>query len=211
MKSLYRHNVMILKNKQLGFTLIEVLVGVFVLGLLVVSIGVFQKNIFFLENLSKSSLEIQQEGRKAIKEMTKEIRSISTSSTGTYPIDTASQNSFTFYSDIDDDGLKERVRYFLEGTTLKKGELKPTGNPVTYDDNNETVVDFVRNIANTNPIFSYYDSSYDGSGAPIAYPIDIASIRLVKVELVIDGNGSSAPVPVTFTFQVTMRNLKDNL
>ncbi len=202
---------MTVKNKQLGFTLIEVLVGLFVLGLLAVSVGAFQKNIFFLEGFSRGSLIAQQEGRNAIKEMTKEIRSISSSSTGTYPIDTASQNSFTFYSDIDDDGLKERVRYFLDGTILKKGVLKPVGDPVVYDDNNEVVTDFVRDVINTNPIFSYYDSNYDGLTPPMTYPIDLASIRLVKIELTIDKNGSRAPSPMTFTFQVTMRNLKDNL
>lgn len=202
---------MTLKNKQSGFTLIEVLIGIFVLGLLAVSVGVFQKNIFFLEGFFRGNLIAQQEGRSAIKEMTKEIRSMSSSSTGTYPIDTASQNSFTFYSDIDDDGLKERIRYFLDGTTLKKGVLKPTGNPVIYDNNNEVIIDFVRDITNTDSIFSYYDSSYNGSTPPMVYPIDLVSIRLVKVKLIIDKNGSRAPSPITFTFQVTMRNLKDNL
>ena len=39
---------------------------------------------------------------------------------------------------LDDDGLKEKIRYYLTGTTLKKGVIKPTGSPPVYLSANES-------------------------------------------------------------------------
>ncbi len=201
------------KNKEkTGFTIIEVLFSIVVLSLIMVTILMFQKNIFLLNSRSQGNLAVQQEGRKAVKSMTKEFRSISQSSIGSYPISVASDNAFTFYTDADGDGLKERIKYFMNGTTLMRAELKPTGDPAAYVEGNEVVSEFVHDVANGgSPVFSYYDSSYDGSGAPLAAPVNILSIRLIKTDLILDANGAGEPGPVTFTFQVVMRNLKDNL
>lgn len=201
-----------INKKKTGFTLIEALFSVFVLSLITGAVMMFQKNIFLLNSRSQGNLAVQVEGRNAIKTMTKEFRSISQSSEGAYPISVASSNSFTFYTNADGDGLKERIRYFMNGTTLMRAELIPTGDPVVYDEGNEVVADFVHDTANGgNPIFSYYDSNYDGSGAPLADPVNILDIRLIKTDLIIDANGPAEPGLITFTFQVVMRNLKDNL
>ena len=46
---------------------------------------------------------------------------------------------FIFYANIDSDTLYERVRFWVEGTILKKGVIKPTGVPLDYDLQNEDV------------------------------------------------------------------------
>ena len=106
------------KNKKTGFTIVEVLFSIVILSLVALTILMFQKNIFLLNSRSQGNLAVQQEGRKVIKSMTKEFRSISQSNVGSYPISVASDNAFTFYTDADADGLKERIRYFMNGTTL---------------------------------------------------------------------------------------------
>lgn len=195
-----------------GFSLIEILVVVFIIGLVSIVIGSFSIDIFSISRIIGSDLSTQQEVRVALKQISSELRSASQSSTGSYPIAEASSTSLTFYSDIDDDGLKERLRYFLQNSVMKKGTLKPTGNPLTYNPANETVIDLIRGVyATTTPIYSYYDASYDGESAPLSNPVLTTAVRLIKIAVTVDSDPAKPPAPFTLTTQITLRNIKDNL
>lgn len=192
--------------------MIEVLVSVSILAIIGGAISVFQKDVFSINNIISSKLIFQQEVRQAFKSISSQIRSMSFSSIGAYPIGEATSTSFMFYDDIDQDGLKERFRYFLDGNILKKGVLKPSGNPLTYDPVNESVTDFIHYMANAStPIFEYYDENYDGSTPPLVMPDGLLSVRLVKITIIVDKNPTKDPGPLFMTTQVSMRNLKDNL
>lgn len=54
-----------------------------------------------------------EEARRGIEIMTKEIRGARSGEGGSYPIVLADDKEFIFFSDIDNDGKTERVRYFL--------------------------------------------------------------------------------------------------
>lgn len=195
-----------------GFSVIEVLVGIFILTLVGVAVAIFQKDVFSLNTVLSNSLVQQQEARVVLKEMADGIRSAAPSSTGAYPVVQASSISFTFYTDTDDDNLKERIRYFLDGAVLKRGVLKPSGNPLTYNPVNETVSELIHNITNgTTSVFGYYDTSYDGTTPPLNEPVNPLAVRLVKITAIIDRDPLRPPSPITVTTQVTMRNIKDNL
>ena len=193
--------------------MVETLIVVTIVSFLVLAIGSFQRNILFFAGFLEDSISGAQDARAVLRTMACEIRTASPSNLGTYPVATASPQTFTFYSDIDDDGLKERVRYFLDGVDLKKGIVKPSGNPLMYDPASETVVAvLVHNVRNdAQNIFDYYDTNYDGTTDPLPEPIDIISARLVKITIIIDADPNRAPSAKTFTSQVSMRNLKDNL
>jgi len=197
---------------EYGFSIIEMIIGVFILGLITISLGTFQADIFSLHTVFSNNLVAQQEVRQAFKTMTKEVRPASPSSTGAYPIATASPTSFTFYSDIDDDNLYERIRYFLDDGALKRGVLEPTGIPLTYNPVNEVVNILVHDVvATTTPLFSYYDTNYNGASAALPEPVNILAVRLVKISVTVDRDTARPPPSMTATTQVSMRNLKDNL
>lgn len=197
---------------QKGFSVIELLVAIFVLTLIGMAVFVFQKDIFFLNRFLTSSLGAREEARRTLKMITAEVREASPSSIGAYPIAEANSTSFVFYSNIDSDSLKERVRYFLDRTTLKKGVIKPSGNPLSYDPATEAISEVIHDVANgATPIFSYYDTNYDGTTPPLGEPVDIPSIRLVKITILIDKDPLQPPAAIILTTQVSMRNLKDNL
>ena len=194
-----------------GFTLIETLVSVAVFVIIGLAVSNFGTQLFSLNSTLRDSLTSQSEARAAFKIMTAEIRSASPSSTGTYAIEAADASTFIFFGDIDDDGLYERIRYYMSGTTLKRGITKPTGNPLTYTSTNETTSDLIHDIVNGSvPLFSYYDSSYDGTSGSLN-PISILAIRLVKITTVVDRDPNRAPGASTSTTQVSIRNIKDNL
>jgi hypothetical protein len=100
----------------------------------------------------------------------------------------------------------------LEGDEFKKGIIEPTGNPLTYNQNNESVIKVIHHVVPSAAIFSYYDTNYAGSTTTpaLAHPVTPTDVRLIRVDLTVDANPDRAPSLMTVTTQVTVRNLKDN-
>ena len=198
------------KNKRGdGFTLIEILFGIAIFVLIVGVLTLFSRNVWIYNTFVSAGLVNVDSGRQMLKTMVSEIRTASTSDTGAYAISQALSSSFVFYSDIDNDSLKEKVRYFFAGTTLQKGVIKPTGSPLTYNSANEKISTLAPNVTNT--VFNYYDKNYDGTTAQLSLPVNIPDIRLVKITITMDQNPNRSPMPKIFSTQVSIRNLKDNL
>lgn len=199
-------------KRAAGFTLVEILVAVSILGAIIGLVGAFQADIFSLNFVIQSGLNNQNEAKKVIRPFANEVRSASPSSLGAYPIKTASTTEFVFYSDIDNDDLKEEIRYYLDGGDFKKGFIKPSGQPLTYDPNDEEVINIIHDVL-PGVIFEYYDSSYDGtaSSTPLTHPVAPSAVRLVKVQMTVDADPNKPPAPLHITTQVSIRNLKDNL
>lgn len=199
-------------NYSVGFTLIELLLSVALSALVGSGVWIAQRQMFGTQTLIRDALSAQTEARRTIKDMTMVIREASSASDGSYAIGQAAENSFVFYVDSDGDGVKERVRYFLDGATFKKGIIIPVGSPLFYDPARETVQEIVRDVSNgARPVFQYYDTSYNGSTPPLAFPVSVGNVRLVKVTLTIDRNAQRPPEAFTLSTQITLRNLKDNL
>src|SRR3989344_3115608 len=134
------------KKNGAGFTLIELIIFIGLSTGVLAVIALFVTNVGSLKNYFDESLLVDQEIQQTLAVMIPEIRSAAQSNIGNYPIEAASQTSFTFYSDIDRDGIFERVRYYLDGTTLKKGVIEPTGSPLTYNPANEVIYEAVHNM-----------------------------------------------------------------
>lgn len=200
-------------NKS-GFTLVEILVVVSIAVILGLAIASFGRDIFYQNFVWSRELVAESEAKLAMRRLIAELRTAEPSNTGTYSIESASKDSLIFYSDINNDGKRERLRYWLDGRTLRRGQMAPTGQPYIYATGTETFSISANDLINANNlIFSYYDRSYDGtaSSTPLAEPIEVKNIRLVKVEFLIDANSSQAPIPLYLSSQVMLRNLKDNL
>jgi prepilin-type N-terminal cleavage/methylation domain-containing protein len=197
---------------QRGFTLAEIVVVTAIFTIILGAVGLLARDIFYYNGVFSSGLASYDDARKILRPIASEIRSAAQSSSGSYNIESANSTTFVFFSDVNADGLKERVRYFLSGTTLKRGIIIPTGSPYQYLSANETIIDVVSNVRNgSTAIFTYYDSNYDGTTAALTLPISIASVRLVKITLIIDADPNKPPLPITVMTQVSIRNLKDNL
>ncbi|OGI74302.1 hypothetical protein A3D42_02345 [Candidatus Nomurabacteria bacterium RIFCSPHIGHO2_02_FULL_41_18] len=199
-----------IKNRNSGITLVEILFAVTIFTIIAGALAFFLRNIFVYNSFISYSLANTNTGKQIMKTMTAEIRTAGTANTGAYTISLATAEAFTFYSDIDGDELKERVRYFMTGTTLQKGIIKPTGSPLSYNPANEQISTLAYNLTNSS-IFEYYDKNYDGTTAPLSIPVNIPNIRLVKISISIEQDPNHSPVPMTFSTQVSIRNLKDNL
>ncbi|MBI5022954.1 MAG: type II secretion system protein [Candidatus Magasanikbacteria bacterium] len=196
------------KNFKNGFTLIEIVVVLGIFMLLLVGLGYLMLGTFRAQYITFSQLQGQKEARTAVENFVKEARRADTSSIGSYLIDTATASVFAFYSDIDADTYREKVRYFLDGKNFKKGVIKPTGTPLTYNPVNEVITIVAQNVI-SNQIFSFYDENYDGTTAALTFPVNVTDIRLAKITLTIEQDAYVSPEPLIVTSQVKIRNLKE--
>lgn len=199
-------------SNQDGFTLLEILITMVIFSLIMGIVVLFARDLFYYDNIFSGGLTSYDETRKILQPISSEIRSASPSSLGAYPIETTGNTTFTFFSDINNDGLKEKIRYFLSGTIMMKGVIIPSGNPLQYLSGTESLSEIIHNVRNgSTPIFNYYNSTYNGETPPLSQPVSVLSVRLVKITLILDANPNRPPAPMTVTTEVSIRNLKDNL
>lgn len=196
-----------------GFSLAEILISVFIISLITITVNTFAKDVFSLNYFLQGSLNAQIDSRHVVKIMVTELREAGPSALGAYAIAAASSTAVTFYTDVDNDGLRDKIRYFVSGTDLKRGVIAPTGSPLSYVAGNEKLSTIISGFVSstTLPLFQYYPSSYSGTSSPLTSPINIPSVRLVKITVIIDKDPNKSPVKIVTSSQVSIRNLKDNL
>jgi type II secretory pathway pseudopilin PulG len=195
------------KRKTSGFTVVELLVSLFIVSMVVVVLALFQTETFKKDRAFRARLVSIQEARLTLRRFLEETRSASPSSTGAYPISLAQADAFTLYSDVDGDAIKDRVRYFVSGGSLKKGVLKPTGSPLVYNQANERVFTQITKLATTTNIFTYYDTN----NATMTQPVSPSLVRSARINLVVALDSQyGATTTVSFETRGTFRNLKDN-
>ena len=99
--------------KSKSFTLIETLVAIFVFWLLITTISGLILILYRTHSYQWEQALAISEARRGIETMIKEMREAREGENGAYPIDYAGDKELVFYSDIDNDGRTERIRYFL--------------------------------------------------------------------------------------------------
>jgi len=202
-----------MKNNK-GFTLYELVIAI---SLFTVISGVttyFIIQLFRANRFADEQNTAIIEAKNGVDTMLKEIREAASAESGDYPIDTADDQSFTFYGDIDLDDVVEKVQYSLSGSDLIKGVIEPSGSPPVYDPSDETttiISQYIRNGAV--PIFTYYNGNWpsDVINNPLSTPADAYSIKLINIFLAVNYNPFIAPGDFTLETNVQIRNLKTNL
>ncbi|MEI6296614.1 MAG: hypothetical protein WCO84_03130 [bacterium] len=196
-----------------GFTTAELLVGIAIFVFIGMAVNKFQSSIFSSSSYLQASLRTEDDARRILRTIISEIRSMNYSAVGGYPITSATGNSFIFYSDTNNDNNTERLRYFIEGTNLKRGIVYPTGSPFSYDLNNEKISIITSNIVATSSIFSYFSDSYVGTGMPLPEPVNLPDVRLIKVSIPATIKTADGKISTSYEIssQVSIRNLKDNM
>lgn len=157
-------------------------------------------------------LATQAEGRKALEQVTDDVRRAEVSSVGSFPLVSTEEYSLVFYANIDNDLLRERIHYWIDDTILKKGVLKPSGEPLSYT-GVEDVVEIAHSVVNIQksvPVFLYFDESYSGDGAALEQPVGATDVHVIKVQLELEKDPTDTPVPLHVESTVQVRNLKTN-
>lgn len=199
----------LIKNRN-GFSLLELILGATISVILVVILTQFVGIISNIQKYLNAKLPTQADVGQTLQTAIMEIRSIGQSSAGAFPIEIASSTTFTFFSDIDRDGLMEHVRYTIGSSTFQKGVIRPIGNPLSYPTSSEIVSIQIANLLSSGSLFAYYDANYTGTGSALAYPVDVTAVRSVLITFTADISTTTTPRPTTLSTFVTIRNLKSN-
>ncbi len=200
------------EKKYKGFTLMELIVAI---GIFVII--AFAANWLFVRGLRYNNviweqLTTQSEGRRAIQQVVDIVRKAEESSVGSYPIELADEYELIIFANVDDDSFRERVRFWLDGTTFKRGIVQPSGNPLNYS-GAEDVVELahdVVNITKPEPLFLYYNESYTGTEDPLSTPASVVDVKVVRIRLELEKDPTETPIPLQVESTVHIRNLKSN-
>lgn len=208
---------MICINKKLlfkkGMTLVELLVALAVFAVIMTAVYAMGSNIFIYNSNTTGSYRSTQNSQVILKTILKELRETSPGADGAYPLISTGSTTLSFFSDIDNDGITERLTYSLIGTTLYRSVIKASGNPVSYSFANQSTTTLISNVVNGNSLasFEYFDTNYTGTSSPLIQPVSPSTVRLIRINQRIDIDPNRSPVPIIFTVQASLRNLKTNL
>jgi len=196
-----------------GFTLLEIIVAMGLFSIVIFGIfALFEASSKANKNVWESS-SVQNEASKAMQTVVDELRAANYSTVGGYPIASATGTEIIFYVNIDSDILVERIHYFVENDTFKKGVTKPTGTLLYSYGSTEQVTELVHNLKTPlETIFTYYGETYNDADdfTVLTYPIILPDVRMVGITLQLKQNSTpNAPVFEVQT-KVQVRNLKAN-
>lgn len=207
-------NVPLSRKKLKAMTLVEMLVAIGVVAIVMqgftfLLIKTWDTNKFILEEgLASAAVS------RATNKIVIQLRGVQQADNGDYPIASGSNFDLVFYCDIDDDGVVEKVHYFLDLVTdqLKQGVSDPLPtNPVTYPAGDSAVTVVANYIVNTNtdPVFYYYNKNYPGDTVnnPLSTPVTVGAIQMVRIHLLINIDPVHAPNNVNMESFVDLRNL----
>jgi len=200
-----------LNNKKTakGFTIIELMIGVTIFIIFIVL-----SSEYIIRGLRLTRFADEQETavnttKKILNNMVSEIREAAHSDNGDYMLDVVEPQEFSFYSDIDSDLYKEKIRYFIDGHTLKKGTIEATSSPLEYPSANEIITTEAEYINNRDEAaFTYYDTDYAEVASSTA---DKNAIRLIHIFFKVNVTPEIMPADYLMDMDVQIRNLKDNL
>ena len=194
-------------------TLVEVITAVGIFVLIIGAVFTFETNIFSYNSSITSSYQVAQDSQRILRTMLAELRESAPGATGAYALATVGSTSISFYSDVNNDGLTEQITYSLIGNTLYRAVISPSGTPYAYVSANQSTTTLITNVRNatTTPVFQYFDTNYTGTSSPLTQPVIATSVRLVRITVILDTDPTKSPVPITYTTQVSLRNLKSNL
>jgi type II secretory pathway pseudopilin PulG len=203
-----------MRNTQAGFTLLELIIAMFMFTAVVVVAAVISLYYFRDYSFSFEEYRALSQTQTVLTSMVREIREARLGDNGAWPIVEASDSSFTFYSDVTGDGRTDRVRYYLSGINLMKGVIEPTAVPVSYPPGNEVVRIVASDVdVGSSPVFTYYNGDWPGDlvNNPIAPALRLLNTRLVKLYVRVNVNPNAGSEPYEMTTSVQIRTLKDNL
>lgn len=201
--------------KTKGVSLIESIVLIFVFGSAVLALMGFILSAWRAYSYTFEQTVAIHEARQGMETMIKEIREAKIGDDGSYSLVQAGDWEFIFYSDIDRDSATERVRYFLDSNSLKKGVVEPSGDPPQYILSSEVMSilsSYVRN-GTSSPIFTYYNGDWpsDTVNNPLPTLTRLNETKLMHVRLKINVDPNRPPDDFELESDTQIRNLKTNL
>jgi prepilin-type N-terminal cleavage/methylation domain-containing protein len=181
-----------------GFTLIEMLVTVAVSAVITGAIVTLLYSQIQLSSTQNRNMLNQANVRDVVKFMVEEIQLAATDD-GSEPVLTADSTDFSFYGDIDANGVIDQIDYYLseDGTLMRRYTTDNGGTPF---------------VANDPLLANVYSLTFTYYGADDTVPTNIEDITSVEIDLQLDTTAedtaftSGRLAPQAMTSRATLRN-----
>ena len=163
----------------------EVIVAVAVFSIIMVAVVAFfassWKNHKLILNTNSASITANQATSKVVDV----VRKARIGDNGAYPIQSVASFDLVIFSDVDKDGVTEKVHYYINNNNLLMGTSDPSGNPPVYPVADSETKIIAKDIINDSgePIFYYYDNANNIISNPAA---NISLIRMIGVNFVVE-------------------------
>jgi hypothetical protein len=197
-----------------GMSLVEMMMAIFIMliameGFTLLFLKSFQQNSYILEEGVASA-----NAARVVGNIVADLRKARQADNGAYPVASGDDFDLKVYLDIDNDGVTERVHYYVQDERLYQGVTNPTaGLPVTYANEDHVVTMLLDYVTNTNaqPIFYYYNKDYpsDTVNNPLSTPITVNTAKLIRVHLWVNIDPIRAPNNINIESFAEMRNLNN--
>lgn len=206
-----------------GVTFVETIVVIGIMSIVMVGSSLFFVRMWQTHQFTYEIAIASFVSSRGIQKTEEDIRSARPSESGSFAFVTADDHDIVFYMDYDEDGVAERVHYFIEDQKLKVGIREPDLSviPPTYADGDESVEEAASYIVNEStgyPTFTYYSDAEqiyaygDLDEAALVTPLstdDLGSIKMVKILLFVNPDPIKKPNNVRIQTFVVIRNLAD--
>lgn len=200
-----------LKKKviQRGFTLVETLVVLALFTILTLVITGSVASFYRLNGYVIAQAYQVDNARRGTEQLVRDIREMTFSDNGAFPLATIEDYSISFFSDVDYDQSVEYIEYTVSSTTLLKKIFSATGSPPVYStttpESVTTVSEYVQNELQGIPMFVYYDTE----GVPATATTSITDIRYVQTSVIVNIDPIRDPGQFMLRSSVALRNLKN--
>lgn len=191
-------------NKK-GMSLSELLIAIGIFSIIMVGVNELFIRSYKNYNLSINTHTASVTANRGVSDIINVLRRMRDGDDGGYPILSANSFDLKIFSDIDKDGVTEKVHYYLSGTNLMVGTSNPSGFPLTYPSIDSASQILVTNVVNTaaQPLFFFYDDENNSISAPVANIIDV---KMIEVNLFIDRKEGD----LNIDSYASLRNLSEN-
>jgi len=189
-----------------GMSLVEMLVAIGIFTMATVGFSVLFVNTWRSQSFTIETGIASFIASRGVDKVVGVIREARQADNGAYAIESADDFSLTLFGDSNNDGVTERIHYFVENNTFKMGITQPTTSvPPSYPNGDQTVRNVADYIVNNDdlPIFTYYDER----STVLATPATAGDVRMVQVLMLVNVDPIKDPNNVQIQSFVVIRNL----
>lgn len=196
---------------QSGLTLVEMIVVIGLYTILTGMIFTAAQALYQTNNYSAAQANEIDNARRGMNRFTRDLREMTYSEDGAFPVTRMEDHTIGFYSDIDKDNSVEYVEYELATTTFYKHTYNAVGSPPVYDLSapDETIIlsEYVQNLNQGTSTFFYFDTNGDALNSSSL----LTDVRYFKAQIIVNIDPVRSPGEFMLRGGIAPRNLKDNL
>lgn len=195
-----------IRNRR-GMTLVETIVVLSIFAVLSLAISQAINSFYTYNSYTIAQSHQVDHARRGVEFLVRDLREMTYSDNGAFPLISHSTSSIAFYSDIDRDDSVEKVEYELVDQTLYKYTYNASGTPAVYPidpSQTETISEYVHNDLEDIQLFTYYDR--EGNILSIG---ELSDVRHIDVSLVVNVDPVREPGKYHLRSSASLRNLKE--